>query len=78
MTYDEAAKKYLSPPDYIRFVENINNQKRTYRNINTPCDRYRFIDQAFTWQYTQEGHDYWSRLHKIRKYGKYINDDGGL
>jgi hypothetical protein len=69
MTYNEAAKKYLSPPDYIRFVENIKTQKRPYRYLNTDCNRNEFIDDAFTWAYTPEGHDYWSRLHQIRKYG---------
>lgn len=32
------------------------------RNINEPIQAYRVLDEAFTWSYSKEGHDFWNEL----------------
>lgn len=69
MTYNDLAKKYLSPPDYERFIYNMEHGGYKFINPDLECERIEyFIGCAFLWMRTPEGILYWKKINNnLRK-----------
>lgn len=68
MTPLEFANKYLSPPERVRYIENILNDNWMLDSFNYNLQKHDFIENGFEWDRTPEGINYWHKIkHAVRK-----------
>jgi hypothetical protein len=64
MTYNDIAKKYLTPPVYRRWVENTSVVMRSSDKVE--IDEVKLLSGLFSctfiWEGTTEGDSYWRKL----------------
>lgn len=75
MTYKQFFKKYLSPKDLEKALNNMKNFGDIHFNEKI-SDSPDPLSEAFIWKHTPEGQEYWSHLNAITslEYEKDLNE----
>ena len=63
MTYEQFADRYFSPPIKARFLRNLDSTYLFYHD--TVFDTYNYLQNAFSWVRSPEGHTYWYHICSI-------------